>query len=293
MRRIGFFILVNMGMMVTLMVIANLLGLRSYIDSSGLNLESLAMFALLWGMGGSFLSLLISKKIAKWTMKLEIVEPTSGGFKGELALRVHRLAGMAGLKKMPEVAIYQSPEINAFATGPSKSNSLVAVSTGLLNHMDNDEVEGVLGHEVAHIANGDMVTLTLVQGVVNAFVIFFSKILAWAVANFLRSDEDEGPSTLVFYAIDIVFQILLGFLGMIVVSWFSRKREYRADIGGAQLAGKDKMIAALTKLKMSFPALETTKGQESIAAFKISSKRSSIFSTHPDLDDRIDALKSM
>ena len=174
-------------------------------------------------MGGAFLSLLMSKRIAKWTMRLEVIEPSSGGMKGELAQRVHNLAGLAGLRKMPEVAIYNSPEVNAFATGPSKSNSLVAVSTGLLNNMNKDEVEGVLGHEVAHIANGDMVTLTLVQGVVNAFVMFFAKAIAWAAANAMRGDDDEGPNTGMYYILQFVLQIALGFLGMIVVAWFSRK----------------------------------------------------------------------
>lgn len=291
MRRIMFFLLVNLGMMITLMVLANLLGIRPYLDANGINFEALAVFSLFWGMGGAFLSLLMSKQLAKWTMRLEMIDPSSTGFKGDLVKKVHGLAGMAGLKKMPEVAIYNSPEVNAFATGPSKSSSLVAVSTGLLERMNEDEVEGVLAHEVAHIANGDMVTMTLVQGVVNAFVIFFTKIIAWAVANFLRSDDDEGPSMGLYFVLQIVIQIALGVLGMIVVAWFSRKREYRADIGGAQLAGKNKMVAALERLKTNFNMIDDS--QESIAAFKISGRKRSLFSTHPDLDDRIAALKNM
>ena len=286
-----FFLLVNLGMMITLMVLANLLGIRPYLDANGINFEALAVFSLFWGMGGAFLSLLMSKQLAKWTMRLEMIDPSSTGFKGDLVKKVHGLAGMAGLKKMPEVAIYNSPEVNAFATGPSKSSSLVAVSTGLLERMNEDEVEGVLAHEVAHIANGDMVTMTLVQGVVNAFVIFFTKIIAWAVANFLRSDDDEGPSMGLYFVLQIVIQIALGVLGMIVVAWFSRKREYRADIGGAQLAGKNKMVAALERLKTNFNMIDDS--QESIAAFKISGRKRSLFSTHPDLDDRIAALKNM
>jgi heat shock protein HtpX len=282
-------------MMLTLGVLANVLGLNHYLSASGINYESMFILCLFWGMGGAFLSLLMSKRIAKWTMRLEMVEPGSGGAKGELAQRVHNLAGMAGLRKMPEVAIYNSPEINAFATGPSKSNSLVAVSTGLLNNMSKDEVEGVLGHEVAHIANGDMVTMTLVQGVVNAFVMFFAKAIAWAAANAMRSEDDDGPSFGMYYALQFVLQLVLGVLGMIVVAKFSRMREFRADVGGAQLAGKDKMIAALSKLKSGLGMLDQPQGsgQEALAAFKISGKKSSIFSTHPDLDDRIQALKSM
>lgn len=291
MRRIGFFLLVNLGMMVTLMVIANLLGIRPYIEANGINIGSLAIFALFWGIGGSFLSLMLSKKLAKWTMGLEMIEPSSPGFKGDIATRVHALAGKVGLKNMPEVAIYQSPEVNAFATGPSRSNSLVAVSTGLLEKMDKDEVEGVLAHEVAHIANGDMVTMTLVQGVVNAFVIFFAKILAWAAANALRSNNDEGPSTGLYFMLQIVLQIALGFLGMIVVAWFSRQREYRADVGGAMLAGKDKMVSALSRLKSSTNLIDDR--QEALASLKISGKKRSIFSTHPDLDDRIARLQAM
>lgn len=291
MRRIMFFLLVNLGMMVTLGVLANVLGLNHYLTSNGIDYKAMFMLCLFWGMGGAFLSLLMSKRIAKWTMRLEVIEPSSGGMKGELAQRVHNLAGLAGLRKMPEVAIYNSPEVNAFATGPSKSNSLVAVSTGLLNSMNKDEVEGVLGHEVAHIANGDMVTLTLVQGVVNAFVMFFAKAIAWAAANAMRGDDDEGPNTGMYYILQFVLQIALGFLGMIVVAWFSRKREYRADIGGAQLAGKDKMIAALSRLKGSTNMIDDS--QEAIAAFKISGRKRSLFSTHPDLDDRINALKMM
>lgn len=291
MRRIGFFLLVNLGMMVTLGVLSNLLGLNGYIESNQINFQSLALFCLLWGMGGSFLSLLMSKRIAKWTMRLKIVEPTMGGLEGDLAQRVHNFAGMAGLRKMPEVAIYESPEINAFATGPSRSNSLVAVSSGLLNSMNRDETDGVLAHEVAHIANGDMVTMTLVQGVVNAFVLFIAKILAWAASNALRSNDDDQPSYMLRFGIEIALQIALGFLGMIVVAWFSRKREYRADIGGAQLAGTNKMIGALAKLKSSTMLIDNS--NKSLAAFKISGKRSSLFSTHPDLDDRINALTNM
>jgi heat shock protein HtpX len=192
---------------------------------------------------------------------------------------------------MPEVGIYESPEVNAFATGPSRNNSLVAVSSGLLRGMNRDEVEGVLGHEIAHIANGDMVTMTLVQGVINAFVIFFAKAAAWAIANFMRGNNDEGPSFMVAFGIEMVLHIIFGFVGMIIVAWFSRYREFRADQGGAKLAGTGKMVAALERLKSTTDLVDNR--QESIAAFKISGKGGfmALFSTHPPLEQRIARLK--
>ena len=194
---------------------------------------------------------------------------------------------------MPEVGIYNSPEVNAFATGPSKRNSLVAVSTGLLNGMSQDEVEGVLAHEVSHIANGDMVTMTLIQGVVNAFVMFFARIAAFAVSNFMRGDDEEGEGLGWFahMAVIFVFEIIFGLLGSIVVAFFSRYREYRADSGAARLAGREKMIAALQRLKNQ---TYMDKRGESLATLKISNRKgglAALISTHPSLDDRIKALQ--
>ena len=278
------------------MVILNLLGVRHYITKSGINYESLMIFCFVWGMGGAFISLLMSKTIAKWTMGLHIISPNSGsGSEQELLAMLTSQAKAAGLPKVPELALYDSPEVNAFATGPSKSNSLVAFSTGLLNSMNRDQVEGVMAHEVSHIANGDMVTMTLLQGVINAFVMFFAKAIAWAAANAMRGDDDEGhPSYWLVFAIEIVLTIAFSFLGMIIVNFFSRHREYEADRGGAYLAGKNKMISALQALQQQIE-ISDPRG-EALNNFKISSpgKRSlfkDLFSTHPSLESRIDALR--
>jgi heat shock protein HtpX len=215
----------------------------------------------------------------------------------DIVEKVHRLARRAGLTEMPEVGIYQSDEVNAFATGPSRNNSLVAVSTGLLTRMNDAEVEGVLAHEVAHIANGDMVTMALVQGVINAFVMFISRIVAFAITQAMRSnDEDEAPASpwimpLLTFVLDIVF----GFLAAPIVAWFSRYREYRADKGGADLAGREKMIAALESLQRAYPQLAEAKAaaDPNFRSMQISSKSEFLkwFSTHPPLEMRIAALK--
>ncbi|MDP7319347.1 MAG: protease HtpX [Bacteriovoracaceae bacterium] len=294
-KRFGLWALMNIAVVVTISIVLNLLGVKPYLNAYGLDYQALLIFCLIWGMVGSFISLAMSKFMAKMAMGVKIVE-SNGQYEG-LVNTVHRLAKSANLPKMPEVGVYNSPEVNAFATGPSKSNSLVAVSTGLLQNMSQDEVEGVLGHEVAHIANGDMVTMTLVQGVVNAFVMFFARIAAFALQNFLRSDDDESSSVggLSYWITTIVFEILFGFLGMFITSWFSRMREYSADIGGAQLAGRDKMIAALKRLKSQYEGggyFETS--SETMNAFKISSKEKGIralLSTHPQLDERIRRLQ--
>ncbi len=293
-KRLFLFGAVNFAIMIMLMFVLNLLGVNHYLTAQGIDYTSLMIFSLVWGMGGSFISLLLSKTIAKMSMRVQIIDPnTSDSRLASLVNSVHNLARGAGLSKMPEVGIYESPEVNAFATGPSKRNSLVAVSTGLLNRLDKGEVDGVLGHEVAHIANGDMVTMTLVQGVINAFVIFFAKIVAWTIANFLRGDEEEGPSFFAAFAIEMVLHVVFGLIGMIIVSWFSRFREFRADKGGAQLAGRGNMIAALEKLKSTVDLVDDR--QEAVAAFKISgkSKFMALFSTHPPLDQRIARLRQM
>jgi heat shock protein HtpX len=196
---------------------------------------------------------------------------------------------------MPEVGYYESPEINAFATGPSKNNSLVAVSTGLLTQMNRSEVEGVLAHEVAHIANGDMVTMTLIQGVVNAFVMFFARILAFAISNIFRKNDDEGPSFMVQMVATIVLEIVFSILGSIVVAYFSRWREYRADAGGAKFAGKENMIGALEKLRRTLDSANEPEAPKAMMSMKISSKPNgfmSLFSSHPPLEQRIEALKA-
>lgn len=294
-KRFGFFILMNIAVVGTIGLLTSLLGVEPYLNAQGLNYKSLMIMCLLWGMVGSFISLGMSKFMAKSMMGVQVVDIHSQ-YSG-LVHTVHRLAQAAGLSKMPEVGVYQSPEVNAFATGPSKSSSLVAVSTGLLQNMSSDELEGVLAHEVAHIANGDMVTMTLIQGVVNAFVMFFARIAAFAVQNLLRSDDDDAPIGGLAYTLTaFVFDILFGFIGMFVTAWFSRIREYSADLGGAQLAGKHKMIAALQRLQRQYEQGVFDKSSEKIAAFKISSKDSglrALISTHPKLSDRISRLQDL
>ncbi|MBF0298213.1 MAG: protease HtpX [Oligoflexia bacterium] len=277
---------------VTISIILNLLGVGSYITASGINYESLAIFCLVWGMGGAFISLLLSKVLAKWMMGVQIVE--ANGPYSWLVQTVHAHARRAGLSSMPEVGVYDSPEMNAFATGPTKSSALVAVSTGLINSMNRDEVEGVIGHEVAHVANGDMVTMTIIQGIINASVMFFARIAAYAVEQALRKDDDEergGLSSLLHMFLVIIFEIVFGIAGMIIVAYFSRKREFVADADSAKIGGREKMIAALEALQRNYENMTTDNG--GMSTLKISNKGSwlALFSTHPPLEDRIEALK--
>ncbi len=295
-KRILLFGLMNIAMVASISIIMNLFGLEYYLTPYGINYQSLIVFCLLWGMLGSLFSLMISKWMAKKFMGVKIID--ENGPNGHIVRKVHQMAKAANLPKMPEVGIYESPDVNAFATGPSKSNSLVAVTTGLLRNLETDEVEGVLGHEVAHIANGDMVTMALIQGVVNAFVMFFSRVAAFALQNAMRSDDDDSPSRggFIHMMTVFVFEIIFGFIGMFIVAWFSRNREYRADIGGATLAGRQSMINALKKLQMgqqSSPQVSSQRGKQSFDTMKISNKKSilALLSTHPKLEDRISALE--
>ncbi len=278
----------------TINLVIQWLGLGPVMGQKGINYQTLMVICLGWGMIGSFISLWMSKWMAKSAYGVEIV--SANGPYAELVQTVHRLSQRAGITGMPEVGIYHSPEINAFATGASKNNSLVAVSTGLLEKMDKEERDGVLGHEVAHIANGDMVTMALVQGVVNAFVMFFAHLATIAIDNFLRKDDDEGGG-LGFFARHFVymgFQVLFGILAAPVVMGFSRYREYRADEGSARIGGKDKMIAALQALQRNYPQLSEPK-EDSMAAFQISSKVkwAELFSSHPPLEKRIKNLNQL
>lgn len=303
-KRIFLFAAVNILVMVTISLILNLLGVKPYLTSRGLDYQSLMIFCLVWGMGGAFISLGLSRIMAKWMMGVKVITPDvrDPALQG-LVERVHSLARAANLPKMPEVGIYESPDINAFATGPSKSRSLVAVSTGLLHSMNRSEADGVLGHEVAHIANGDMVTMTLIQGIVNAFAMFLARILAYAIAQVIggsRSEDGEGSSEgisgLAYFGIQFFLEIVFMILGSIVVAWFSRLREYRADQGGAKLAGREKMIAALEALRRNTQMLEGNTASASVQTLQISSRGSGIFrlfSTHPSLEDRIARLRSM
>lgn len=292
-KRVILFIATNILVITTISLITSALGLHSYLSAYGINYRQLAVFCAIWGSAGAFISLLMSKFVAKMAMGVVVINPKTAT-RDELFLLeiIHSLAKKAGLKTMPEVGIYHSPEVNAFATGPSKSNSLVAVSSGLLNNMNRDEIEGVLGHEIAHIANGDMVTMTLIQGVVNAFAMFFSRIIAYAISiSMSRSDEHEGDfSHATFSILTFIFDILFTLLGTILVAAFSRWREFRADKGGATLAGRDKMIAALRRLQNG-PDIEDDRAP-TLSALKIAHHSSwlELFSTHPPLDKRIARL---
>lgn len=252
---------------------------------------SLFFFCLIWGFGGAFISLALSRIMAKWMMGVKVIDPqNASGFERDLMNRVHNYARAAGIKTMPEVGIFESPEPNAFATGPTKNRSLVAVSSGLLQRMTPAQVDGVLGHEIAHIQNGDMVTMTLVQGIVNAFVMFFARIIAMIVSGFVSNDSLRW---MVRFAVIIGMEILLGLLGMIVVGFFSRMREYRADKGGAKLAGRQNMIGALEALAANY-SIKDEEQPESLATLKISGKSGglmALLSTHPPLEDRIRRLR--
>ncbi len=292
-KRFFLFFGVNILIVVTISMVVNLLGVGHYMTAQGIDYQALMVLCLIWGMGGSFISLMMSKWLAKMTMGVEIITLT--GPYSEVVQIIHRHAKMAGLRVMPEVGIFNSPEVNAFATGPSKNNSLVAISTGLLSKMGRDEIEGVVGHEVAHIANGDMVTMTLLQGIMNAFVMFFARVVAFMIDQAMRKDDDDGRGLGTFAHMGIVFvlELLFGLVAGILLSWFSRQREYRADAGGAKLAGKEKMIGALEGLIRSYSTLPQSE-EGSFKSMKISSKKSflALFSTHPSLEDRIRTLQA-
>jgi heat shock protein HtpX len=300
-KRIALFLITNILVIITISVVLNLLGVQPYLGARGINYGSLMAFCLVWGMGGAFISLLLSKVMAKWMMGVKVIDPetTYDSSLRQLVNTVHLLARQAGLLTMPEVGVYESPEINAFATGPTKNRSLVAVSSGLLNSMDQRSLEGVLGHEIAHIANGDMVTMTLLQGIVNAFVMFAARAIAFAIDNFLRGDRDReggGLGQIGYMLTVFVLEMVFMLLGSIVVASFSRWREFRADKGGAQLAGREKMIAALRSLQRvtEINMAPESQGAPAYAAMKISSNKTtfmSLFSTHPALDDRIARLE--
>jgi heat shock protein HtpX len=287
MKRILLFVVTNLAIIVALSIVLSLLGITGYVREGQLDIGALLVFCFAWGMGGAFISLLISRAIAKWMMGVKLVDGRSGNAELDwLHQTVHRLTQQANLP-MPEVGFYESPEVNAFATGPSKRRSLVAVSSGLLRTMRREEVEGVLAHEVAHIQNGDMVTMTLIQGVVNAFVMFLARIIAFAV----RQGSDSRNAYFLSFVVMIVLQIVFGFLGMIVVAWFSRAREFRADAGGAALAGRGSMVAALRRLMDTRQLVDNR--EPALATLKISGGRSwmALVSTHPPLEARIRALE--
>ncbi|OFZ71201.1 MAG: zinc metalloprotease HtpX [Betaproteobacteria bacterium RBG_16_58_11] len=288
MKRIFLFLATNLAIVLVLSVTMRLLGVEPYLNEQGLNLGSLLIFAGVMGMGGSLISLAISKWSAKRAVGAQVIEAPRTPEEIWLVNTVQRQAQVAGIG-MPEVAIYDSPEVNAFATGMNKNNALVAVSTGLLHNMSRDEAEAVLGHEVSHVANGDMVTLALIQGVVNTFVMFLSRVIGHVVDRVVfKTERGHGPA---FFVTMIVAEMVLGILASMIVMWFSRQREFRADNGGATLAGRQKMISALQALQRAHPAPLPDK----MAAFGIAGgmggglKR--LFMTHPPLEERIASLQ--
>jgi len=293
-KRIFLFLATNILIMAAITVVVSVLG----IFFPGLNRGGwggMLALCLIWGMVGSFISLQLSRWMAKRSLGIQLVDGATGNPELDwLHGTIQRLANDVALP-MPEVGYYESDEVNAFATGPSKSRSLVAVSSGLLRTMNRAEIEGVLGHELSHIANGDMVTMALIQGVVNAFVMFLARVIGWAAGRALSNDRDgdRGPSAMewmVQFAVTMVMQVLLGILASLITSWFSRRREFRADEGGSRLAGRAKMIAALRKLQSVHEALDPRAGD--LATAKINGKSwLSAFSTHPPLEVRIEALE--
>jgi heat shock protein HtpX len=288
MKRIFLFVLTNLAVMLVLGVAASVLGVNRYLTANGLNLGMLLGFAALMGFGGAIISLLLSKPIAKWSSGVQLIEQPRSQDEAWILETVRKLADKAQIG-MPEVGIFEGAP-NAFATGAFKNSALVAVSTGLLQSMTREEVEAVLGHEVAHIANGDMVTMTLIQGVMNTFVVFLSRVIGYAVDSFLRRGDNRstGPG-IGYYITTIVLDIVLGFAAAIVVAWFSRQREFRADAGAAQLMGrKQPMMNALARLG----GLQTAELPKSMAALGIAGSIGQLFSTHPPIEERIARLQA-
>lgn len=297
-KRVILFLLVNALVVAFISFLTYFFNLQPFLQKNGLNLPSLAIFCLIWGMSGALISLFLSKTMAKWMAGLQMIDPNTSDPQQRAVLDiVYSLAKKAGLPKMPEVGIYRSPELNAFATGPSKSNSLVAVSTGLLQRLNKNEVDAVIGHEITHVANGDMVTMTLLQGVINAFVMFLARIVAFVISRLFSKRDDESTSPFMYQMIVFALEMVFMVLGAIVVASFSRYREYRADAGGARLVSAPSMIAALQALKKNMQIDDPNQKQEAINAFKISStgKKSFMqwFSSHPPIEDRIARLQKL
>ncbi len=291
MKRIFLFLATNLAIIVVLSITLRILGFERILDEqgAGLDLNSLLLFAAVFGFGGSLISLAMSKWTAKRFTGAQVIEMPRNAQEHWLVSTVQRQAEAAGIG-MPEVAIYNAPDVNAFATGMSRNDALVAVSTGLLNTMSEDEAEAVLAHEVSHVANGDMVTLALIQGVVNTFVIFLSRVIGHTIDRVIfKTEHGHGPA---FWITAIIAEIVLGFLATAIVMWFSRQREFRADAGGANLAGRDKMIAALQRLQQS---VKQPHLPDQLAAFGISggigAGLKSLFMSHPPLEERIAALR--
>ena len=288
MKRIVLFLATNIAVMLVLGLVVNLLGLNRFLSANGLSVPGLLGFAAVMGFGGAFISLLMSKPMAKWSTGAKVINDSNDPTHMWIVQTVARFSSKAGIK-MPEVAIYEG-EPNAFATGAFKNSALVAVSTGLLQSMQRSEVEAVIGHEVAHVANGDMVTMTLIQGVMNTFVVFISRVVGYFVDKVVLRNQDDAPG-IGYYVTTIVLDILLGVLAAVVVAWFSRQREFRADAGAAELMGrKEPMIGALARLG----GLDPGEMPKSVATLGISSRPSglmALFSSHPPIEERIARLQ--
>ena len=287
MKRVALFIVTNLAVMLVLGVVASLLGVNRYLTANGLNLGMLLGFSLVMGFGGAIISLLMSKPMAKWSTRAAVINGSSDPTHRWIVGTVERFAQKAGIG-MPEVAIFEGAP-NAFATGAFKNSALVAVSTGLLQSMTKEEVEAVIGHEVAHVANGDMVTMTLIQGVMNTFVVFLSRVIGYFIDRVVLRNQNDGPG-IGYYVSTIVLDLLLGVLAAVIVAWFSRQREYRADAGAAQLMGrKQPMINALARLG----GLNPGELPRAVEAMGIGGKGGvmALLSTHPPIEDRIRALQ--
>jgi heat shock protein HtpX len=287
MKRIFLFLATNIAVLLVLSVVCSVLGVDRYLTRNGLNLQMLLVFAAVMGMGGSFISLALSKWMAKMSTGAQVITQPSNAAESWLLATVEREARAAGIG-VPEVAVYNAPEPNAFATGMTKHSSMVAVSTGLLQNMNQDEVEAVLGHEITHIANGDMVTLALIQGVLNTFVFFLARVIGYAVDNAMRRGDERDGGGFGYFIVVMVAQVVLGFLATMIVCAFSRWREFHADAGGARLAGKRKMIAALQRLQAVH---EPSTLPQNMAAFGIAGGVANLFATHPPLEKRIARLQ--
>ena len=292
MKRIFLFIVTNIAILLVINITLRLLGVDRWMDASGgINFTSLLILSAVIGFSGSIISLFMSKWMAKQSVNAQVITSPIDPTERWLVETVRRQAQAAGIG-MPEVSIYDAPDVNAFATGWNRNDALVAVSTGLLNGMSKDETEAVLAHEISHVANGDMVTLALIQGVVNTFVVFFAKLFGYFVDRvLLKNDEREGPGIGLFVA-EIVAQLVLGVLASVVVMWLSRQREYRADVGGANLAGRQKMIAALERLKVNHEQAAAMPQNMSAMAISSGGGFAKLFMTHPPLDERIQALRN-
>ncbi len=296
-KRIVLFLMLNFLVIIVISAILHLLNIRPYLAANGLNYNSLLVFCFVWGMGGAFISLALSRVMAKWMMGVQLIDPkTIDPDARHLLQTVYELAESAGIPR-PQVGVFRSNEVNAFATGPTQSRSLVAVSTGLLNRLGPAEIKAVLGHEISHIANGDMVTMTLLQGVVNAFVMFLARVLAYAFSNLGRSRDSSSSngSFMSYMLFTYLFEVIFMILGSLVVAAYSRFREFRADAGGARLTSKEAMISALQALKNVQNIKDPKADNPAMAAFKISHPAKPsllyLFATHPPLDARIQRLK--